>query len=522
MDNLYKFLTKKNNTRYKKLLLSVLILLFAVFSCNRNKNIEQQRDYENDSIMEGNIPVSGNEHSEKLDVNNEQKQYDDESDFIVAVLHGDWGEPIGVSVEGYKGSKKIINIPPQINSLPVGHIGKDAFSNKQLTGVTIPDSVWGIEERAFSGNQLASIIIPDSVTYIGNRAFADNQITSVTLSNSIKELGERVFYNNKLTVITIPDIVTDIKSMAFAENQFTAIIVTSRFSLSNNSFPNSFSVFFESNRKKPGTYTWDGTSWSFVLSEYVDPKDFKIYIPKKEYLERGYLNNDYDKTVSIFNYTGDSTEINIPPRIRGLPVVEIAMKTFEATHVRSQITSVTIPDSVRIIGTDAFYACMLTSVAIPDSVTYIGDRAFGGNQLTSVTIGNGVTNIRLATFYGNKLTSVIIPDSVTHIGKGAFRNNQLTDVIIGNNVTAIEAQAFFGNSIESITIPDNVNLIEGTVGLLENVIADEYGLSTTRGSNETYSVFPFSFDDFYNANGKKAGTYRWDGNVWSKKLDGTK
>jgi hypothetical protein len=61
----------------------------------------------------------------------------------------------------------------------------------------------------------------------------------------------------------------------------------------------------------------------------------------------------------------------------------------------TSLTSVTIPNSVTVIGTYAFHGCTsLTSVTIPDSVSSIGSYAFEGcTSLTSVTIPGRVTSI---------------------------------------------------------------------------------------------------------------------------------
>ena len=99
----------------------------------------------------------------------------------------------------------------------------------------------------------------------------------------------------------------------------------------------------------------------------------------------------------------------------------------KATHLYSdentEIKDLVIPNSITSIGKWAFAFCSaLTSVTIPNSVTIIGEGAFlRCSGLTSVTIPNSVTSIDRGTFSGcSGLTSVTIPNSVTSIGDNAF------------------------------------------------------------------------------------------------------
>jgi len=164
------------------------------------------------------------------------------------------------------------------------------------------------------------------------------------------------------------------------------------------------------------------------------------------------LNSDAYLVTGIGTCT--DTDIVIPATYNNLPVTSIGDNAFENC---SNLTSITIPNSVTSIGHGAFENCSsLTSITIGNSVTSIGNYAFyscGG--LTSITIPDSVTSIGMSAFYGcSGLTSITIPDKVTSIGKYAFYGcSGLKSITIPDGVTDIGRYAFSGcNSLENITV----------------------------------------------------------------------
>jgi len=103
-----------------------------------------------------------------------------------------------------------------------------------------------------------------------------------------------------------------------------------------------------------------------------------------------------------------------------------------------------------------------------------------------------VTAIGDNAFISRDIESISLPDSIIEIERTAFSGNKLKSITIPNNVIYIGLQAFTGNPLTSITIGNNVELTGGT-----------------------YTSFPNGFDEYYNDNGKKAGTYVYNNGQWS-------
>ncbi len=135
----------------------------------------------------------------------------------------------------------------------------------------------------------------------------------------------------------------------------------------------------------------------------------------------------------------------------------IAEEGFNACY---NITSVTIPNSVKYIGSGSFSNLNITSITIPDSVINIGTGPFSGClSLTSITVASGNKNYKSVNgvLYnknqteliqypvGNTASSFSIPSSVTKIADYAFEDSfDLTNITIPNSVTSIGRLAFWG------------------------------------------------------------------------------
>ena len=144
-----------------------------------------------------------------------------------------------ITVTGYTGRGRDIQIPQQIQGLPVTEIAEGAFRGRNLSSATIPDTVVKIGRGAFFYNELTRVIIGDGVAYIGEGAFLGNMIESLVLPEGVAYIGDNAFAVNRLTALTLPAGVDFVGRWAFADNRLTDVTIGGRAFVGWNSFDNS-------------------------------------------------------------------------------------------------------------------------------------------------------------------------------------------------------------------------------------------------------------------------------------------
>lgn len=150
---------------------------------------------------------------------------------------------------------------------------------------------------------------------------------------------------------------------------------------------------------------------------------------------------------------------------------------IELTDYRgSQVSSLTIPSEIENlpvwvinahIGRD--WKTPLTSVTIPDSILIIGDEAFRESALTTVNFSEGLISIGELAFYDCNLNNIELPNTLETIGDSAFWRSVpdypieeaiiLEELVIPQSVITIGEQAFAECLVRSIVIPESVKSI---------------------------------------------------------------
>ena len=420
-----------------------------------------------------------------------------------------------VEITDYNGNAKTVDIPAEINGKSVTSIGYCAFYNcSSLASIMLPDGVTSIGDWAFNFcTSLTSITIPNGVTSIGDYAFyCCTSLTSITLPESVKEIGSSAFFGcasltainvatenqnyvsvngvlyniDKTTIICYPagkkgnnynilDSVTGIGKYAFngCTNLTSITIPDGVTEIGNYAFEGCTGL---TSVTLPGSVTSIGTM-AFIRCASLT----SITIPDKVASIGDCPFLGCTSLVSINVATGNQNYVSVNGVLYNKDKTELICYPAEKKGNNYKI----LDGVTRILG-DAFRNCTnLTSITIPNSVAYIGDFTFDGcTNLTSITIPDSVTRIGDYAFRGcTSLKAInVATDNQNYVSVSGvlYKKNQydknITALIcypaekkdknytIPDGVKSIYGYAFsYCTSLVSITIPDSVTWISSDI-----------------------------------------------------------
>ena len=201
------------------------------------------------------------------------------------------------------------------------------------------------------------------------------------------------------------------------------------------------------------TCTWNKCVFDLVSEDHVDENyDGVCDVCGRE--EEYVFVLNYDKTGYKLSDIGPAYkggDVVIPSTYRGLPVVELEMYAFAGC--KNNLTSVTIPASVKEIGLKAFAEQDNLETVIIDGAAIIDVKAFYLCQnLKTVVINEGTEQIYAGAFsMCFSLESVTIADTVTKILNQAFANcTKLKTITIPASVEVIGDDCFIGSGFTDI------------------------------------------------------------------------
>ena len=240
----------------------------------------------------------------------------------------------------------------------VVEIGNQAFYGcKSLTSITLPSKLQSIGSEAFCRAGISgSLVIPDTVNMLGIGAFSEcKSLTSVTLSSGLERVSNSAFYNcTGLTSVNIPGEISIIDVSAFRDcSGLTELVIPEGVTdIAYDSFEGCTSL--KKLTLPDSLENWDRTAFTGCKLEY------EVY-EGGNYIGNWLFYMSDKETITSFNIKEGT-----------LGIMEQAFSGCE-----NMKGAITIPDSVKIIASEAFKGCTgLTSVYIPDSVEVMGRDAF--------------------------------------------------------------------------------------------------------------------------------------------------
>ena len=310
---------------------------------------------------------------------------------------------------------------------------------------------------------ISSIVISEGITSIGSYAFFScGELVNITIPSTVSSIGDYAFSNcKKLESICIPDGIEYIPDCMFrgCSNLMRVTIPASVSKFGGN-------VFYDCSGLKTAGPIGGDYHYQFGWTEEIPPAAFNdcsglttVFLP------------DSIKVIGQYAFSDCFTlsKITLPSNLTTISQL--------AFHMCASLREIVIPSSVTRIDSSAFAGCSkLQKIAFSNNSSLsIGYEAFRGCTMLNIisidslenwlNINNDYTlleNIR-TIYIEDKLLegTLFIPEGIKEISGYAFYNyNKIKNVIIPQSVNYIGYNAFANcTDIEMVIIPQNVSRI---------------------------------------------------------------
>lgn len=312
----------------------------------------------------------------------------------------------------------------------------NAFGSVNITDVNWPEGITKILGYTFRGSSIDDTCfnnISNTVTEINKYAFANcSELSTITFPPNLQVAGDYSFgYCYNLTSITLPTVPCVFGQYSLAYNSKLVTI---------NISENVLYAFHP--------YALSSTKW---LS---NQSNGNVYLGKNYIQYKGTMPANTDLTLES-------------------GTLSIAGSAFSG---KSQLKSITIPDTVQFIGSNAFSGCTgLTSIDIPESLNkdfYVPSYQYYKTSLSG-SVAESNLNQAYSPFYSSACTNITTVNwnaidgyggsstqtSSCFLGGGTYLPN-VTTINFGSNVEVIPNYLCYGlKKLTSITIPNSIKYI---------------------------------------------------------------
>ena len=294
-----------------------------------------------------------------------------------------------------------------------------------------------------NGSAIVTSVVDKSIYTCGIKSFVEDGGTQYPVTS----IGKNAFYNcDKLNTVTLPSSLVYIGEWAFfgctaleqISLEHTSVTEIGKYAFSLCSNLTSIGL--------PKTLEIIGRS-AFSSSGLIE-----ITIPEAV---TSIGNSAFSDCESLAEIKSNNSTFTAPNNcnalIKGNTLVVGCMNTKN------------IPNSVTVIGDNAFYGCSRLRVVdfLPNNITSIGEWAFFGcERLNRIILPEGLTVLGAYAFsLCSDLKQIDLPESLTNIGKSCFSSSGISSLVIKKNVKSIGESAFAScknlNSIEVLDSDDS-------------------------------------------------------------------